>query len=98
MARERDYAAEYEARQARAEAAGWDSFYAQREGRREAREFLDDRGIDYDASTVELQAEFMRDFAEDAYDRDSLYDIFFDWWPDADEQDFWDWLHELYGG
>src|SRR5262252_1084531 len=93
----RDYGAEYQARQERALEAGWESFYAQREGRREAREQFDDMGVDdYTSADVERLAEFERDFAEGAYDREALRDIFDDFFPYGDDNDFYDWLSDLY--
>ena len=93
----RDYGSEYQARVERAQEQGWDSFYAQREGRREAREFYDDMGVDdYSSADIEAFAEFSRDFAPDTYDRDALRDIFDGFFPDADDNDFYDWLQDLY--
>jgi hypothetical protein len=93
----RDYGAEYQARVEAAQERGWDSFYAEREGRREAREQAEDWGVDWDSAQIEAYAEFERDFGEGVYDRDALRDIFDEFYPDGNDDDFWDWLAELYG-
>lgn len=88
----RDYSSEYAKRQERAQAAGWDSFYAQRVGRAEARAEL---GRDATPQEVEDYAEFRRDFAEGEYDRATLHEFFDDYIGGSDE-DFYDWLEALY--
>lgn len=88
----RDYSSEYARRQERAQEAGWESFYAQRVGRTEARAEL---GRDAPAQEVEEYAEFRRDFNEGDYDRDTLRDFFDDYIGGSDE-DFYDWLESLY--
>lgn len=91
----RDYSAEYEARQERAQEAGWDSFYDMRRDREEARELFGD----LDRDQIGEAAEFLRDFGEGTYDVGELRDIYESFAGEFyDDQDFWDWLGELYGG
>lgn len=85
----RDYSAEYERRQEAAEARGFDSFYDQRSAVEDVRDRFGD--ID-DALAVAM---FENGFAEGDYDRDSLRD-FFDEFIGGDDQDFYDWLEDLY--
>lgn len=85
----RDYSAEYERRQEAAQERGFDSFYDQRS----RVEGAIDRGVEReDALTVAI---FEVGFTEGDYDRDSLRD-FFDEFIGGDDQDFYDWLAELY--
>lgn len=93
----RDYSAEYERRDELAQERGFDSFYEERSYREDAREFLDDRGIDYDRDDVLAYAQFDASFVEGEWERDDLQEWFFEHFPDADMNDFWDWLDELYG-
>lgn len=87
----RDYGAEYEARNERAQEAGWESFYDMRQDRESAREMFGD----LDREQLGEAAEFLRDFDEGMYDVGELRDIFDDY-IGGDDQDFYDWLGELY--
>ena len=91
----RDYSAEYEARNEAAMERGYDSLYDQTQSRAEAKEWLDDHGVDYDREAVWAVADFHHDFAEGEWDRDDLRD-FFDEYIGGDDQDFYDWLDSLY--
>lgn len=97
---DRDYHAEYEARNALAEERGYDSFNDQRNWRDDAREFLRDQGIDPTPSAVADQADMFHEGIDpgehdlDWY-KESWEDMTGEAWDD-DEDAFWEWLTEVY--
>jgi hypothetical protein len=94
----RGYSAEYERREELAEERGFDSFYEERSARDDAREWFSDHGYDDPTSAEVLEfAQFENGFVEGDWSRDDLMEYFYDHYDWADEDDFWDWLGELYG-
>jgi hypothetical protein len=96
FAQEQGYDTYYEYRNAQAQEAGWDSYSAQRAGMRDAREAMDEMGVDWDLAERTDYAEFVRDFDEGVYDRDALRDIFDAYFPDGSDDEFYDWLTLMY--
>lgn len=86
----------YQDRVEAAQERGYDSLYDQTVSRREAREFIEDHGGDPSRENVWAVAEFQYAFDEGQFDRDSLRD-FFDEYIGGSDDDFYDWLAELYG-
>lgn len=76
---------------------GYDSLWDQTESRRDAKEFLEDQGIDYSRDDVWAVADFHNDFVPGDYEGriDELHD-FFDEYVGGDDEAFYDWLDSLY--
>lgn len=86
---------DYQSRNEAAIERGYDSLYDQTVSRREAREFLEDHGLLENRQQVWDLADFNHAFGEGEYSRDELRD----WYDEnigGDENDFYEWLAELY--
>lgn len=86
-----------EARNARARSRGFRSYAAERKAREDVREVLEPRGVEMTPDQVLAAAQFDRDYDRGSMTRDQLRDVFFDTFPDADDDDFYAWLDEVSG-
>lgn len=89
-------ASSYEERNEAAIERGYDSLYDQTRSRAEAKEFLEDRGLYESRSQVWEVADFQHAFGEGEFSRDDLRD-FFDEYIGGSDEDFYEWLAEMYG-
>lgn len=88
-------ASSYQERNEAAIERGYDSLWDQTSSRAEAKEWLEDHGVDYTRDDVWAVADFHNDFVEGDYDVDTLRD-FFDEYIGGSDEDFYDWLDSLY--
>lgn len=87
-----------EQRDALAQEYGYDTYYEYRQAYGETRDHLEGIGIEADRGQILDELEFRDSFdaADSGYTRDELREWFDEHYPDGSDQDFYDWLGDLY--